>query len=390
MHKRLISALLFSVIGLGALLVPTQAERNQVLYRDQVAVLMYHHIHDADTSTSTITSQLFRDQLQFLLSKGYHFISLQEFKQYMDGATVPDNAVLVTFDDGYESVYKNAYPILRELRIPAVNFMITDSLADPKSTYIPSMSAEELARMSRETNFMEVQCHTDGSHRKLPNGEAALVGRDTLDGRSETDAEYRTRISADANACANKLEPLQDLPVDTVAYPYGIINEEGADLFRRAGFNYGFTIIPQMATREADPMRIPRINAGSPWITPERLHTMLKRRTVSRPDAFAAVDLADAASRLGGTVVDDGSSILVRLGDRSLTGNVGSKLFTSGEGNVQLQEPIRREQSVLRINLPDLQKLLGREITYNRRSGYIYWREQPLIRQAQSETPSGP
>ncbi len=43
----------------------------------------------------------------------------------MEGATVPSNAVLVTFDDGYQSFYTAAYPILKSLRIPAVNFVIT-------------------------------------------------------------------------------------------------------------------------------------------------------------------------------------------------------------------------------------------------------------------------
>ena len=119
MYKRIAISILVSLIGLTLLLTPLQAERSETIYyQDQVAVLMYHHIHDKDTSSSTITSSLFQNQLESLLSKGYHFISLDEFKMYMAGATVPSNAVLVTFDDGYQSFFTAAYPILKSLRSP--------------------------------------------------------------------------------------------------------------------------------------------------------------------------------------------------------------------------------------------------------------------------------
>ncbi|MEY9092513.1 polysaccharide deacetylase family protein [Paenibacillus sp. RC84] len=379
MYKRLLSALLLAVFGLSALLIPTGADRYKLWYRDQVAVLMYHHIHDQDTSSSTITSKLFRDQMNYLLAKGYHFITLQEFKQYLAGASVPDNAVLVTFDDGYESVYSHAYPVLKELKISAVNFIITETLADPKATMIPSMSKEELTRMSHETNFIENQCHTNASHRKLDSGEAALVGRDTVNGVQETDEQYRSRIYNDAAACASNLSPLQELPVDTVAYPYGIIADEGAEMYSKAGFRYGFTIIPQMATRDANRMHIPRINAGSPWITPERLHTTLKRRAVAQPQTSGSVLLSDAVDRLGGTVTDDGQSVTIRSDDRVFSGSVGSRRFKTAASVVELSEPVRREHGELVISLSDLQRLLGREVTYNRSTGQIYWRQEPRI-----------
>ena len=44
------------------------------------------------------------------------------------GQPIPRNAFVLTFDDGYECVYTNAWPILKELQIPATIFVITGLL----------------------------------------------------------------------------------------------------------------------------------------------------------------------------------------------------------------------------------------------------------------------
>jgi peptidoglycan/xylan/chitin deacetylase (PgdA/CDA1 family) len=287
MFKMIGTTLLLAIIGTSLIFSPLQAKHsNQVYYKDQVAVLMYHHIHDQDQSSSTITTELFQKQLQELRAKSYHFISLSEFKQFMDGAAVPDNAILVTFDDGYQSFYTHAYPILANMQIPAVNFIITETLANPLASYIPYVSNEQITAMTHSPNHMDTQCHTDSLHTKLPSGKAALIGRLDLNGTQETDEQYKHRILQDTTSCRDKLSKLGDKPVDSYAYPYGIWNKQASELIHEAGIRYAFTISPQMATRSADRLQIPRINAGSPNITPELLHRTIQRRVVALPDGF--------------------------------------------------------------------------------------------------------
>src|SRR4051794_5553072 len=98
----LIKTGMLAIIGISILLFSMNLFKSNVVYKDQLAVLMYHHIYDQDTSSSTITTKLFRDQLTLLKTKGYQFISLQQMKKFLDGAAIPEKAVLVTFDDGYE------------------------------------------------------------------------------------------------------------------------------------------------------------------------------------------------------------------------------------------------------------------------------------------------
>ncbi|GGI44395.1 hypothetical protein GCM10008018_06890 [Paenibacillus marchantiophytorum] len=378
MSKRIAITILLSLIGLSLLLTPLQAKRSQdIYYQDQVAVLMYHHIHDQDTSSSTITTALFERQLQTLLSKGYHFISLNEFKMYMDGATVPSNAVLVTFDDGYQSFYTAAYPILKSLRIPAVNFVITNDLANPMGSYIPSMSKDQVSEMTHATNFIDIGCHTNNLHHKLPSGEAALVGR--LD--AESDSAYQQRVLTDTQACVGKLAGLTDAPLDAMAYPYGITTPAATALIQQAGIRYAFTISPEMATRSADHLLIPRINAGSPGITPELLHRSIQRRVTAQPgSAEQRVDAAAAAAQLGGSASAESGTLRFRLGQEAFTLQVNATKATRGDARVQLREPVLREYGQITIALDDLAALIGQPLVYTPATGKVAARVAPNVK----------
>ncbi|MDQ0897036.1 MULTISPECIES: polysaccharide deacetylase family protein [unclassified Paenibacillus] len=378
MYKRIAISILVSLIGLTLLLTPLQAKRSgDIYYQDQVAVLMYHHVHEKDTSSSTITSSLFQNQLQSLLSKGYHFISLEEFKQFMEGATVPSNAVLVTFDDGYQSFYTAAYPILKSFRIPAVNFVITNDLTNPLGSYIPSMSKEQINEMTHATNFIDIGCHTDKLHHKLPSGKAALVGR--LD--AESDDAYKQRVFKDTQACIGKLAGLTDVPLDTMAYPFGITSPAATEQAAEAGIRYAFTISPEMATRSADRLLIPRINAGSPGITPELLHRQIQRRVMAQPgSAPLRVDAAAAAAQLGGSADLEGGVLRLRLGQEAFTLQVNAKVATREKARVTLRQPVLREHGLVTIALDDLGALIGQPLVYTPATGKVAARVTPSVK----------
>ncbi|WP_235941778.1 polysaccharide deacetylase family protein [Paenibacillus puerhi] len=280
--------LLFGLLATVMLASLLQAWPSQVkgLYRDQVAVLMYHHVADDAESSSTVSTSLFRNQLSYLKASGYRFITMQDFIRYYEGGSVPEKAVLVTFDDGYRSFYTNAYPILKELDVPAVNFAITQDLADPDSPSIPTLKVEQVREMlTYRPGMFDVQCHTHGLHYKVGH-DSALTGRlPTEAGLAETDEEYAARIRQDSLACARELQELYSDPgaAQTYAYPYGLHSKPAQSYIREAGFRYAFTIVGGMATRAVDPMAIPRINAGHPGIEPEYLDKSIQLRIQRTP-----------------------------------------------------------------------------------------------------------
>ncbi|SDD63331.1 Polysaccharide deacetylase [Paenibacillus sp. UNCCL117] len=257
-------------------------------YRDQVAVLMYHHVADDAESSSTVSTDLFRRQLSYLKQQGYHFITMQELIRYYQGDSVPEKAVFVTFDDGYRSFYTGAYPILKELDVPAVNFAITKDLENPDLPSIPALKKEQIREMlAYRPGMFDIQCHTHELHYKAGH-ESALSGRlQTSAGTAESDQDYAARIRQDSESCARTIQDLYGDPVapQTYAYPYGLHNAAVQSYIRESGFRYAFTIVSGMATRSSDSMAIPRINAGHPGIEPEFLDKSIQLRIerVTRP-----------------------------------------------------------------------------------------------------------
>ncbi|TVY07441.1 polysaccharide deacetylase family protein [Paenibacillus cremeus] len=366
MRNLILKALALTLIGLSTLLPSLNAAKGNLLYKDQVAVIMYHHIDDDAKSAGTITTQLFHDQLTLLKSKGYQFITLKQFKAYMAGASVPNNAVLVTFDDGYESFYVNAYPILKSMRIPAVNFVITGDLENPLASYVPSMSRDEIIEMTSDTNFIDAQCHTNNFHYTLPDGSPALLGRFVTNGHKETDEEYKNRVVSDTETCVSKLNELYSEPVDSYAYPYGFFDKTAVSYVMQGGIKYAFTVVPEMATRQVDLMQIPRINAGNIAVSPEVLHNSILRRIVAPVAPGTELKLGETMSQLGGQAQLAHDKVSIQYQKISWTGTVNSTQLTSPDGRtLTLEKPITLKSSQLYIQLKDLEKVIGSQIVYN-------------------------
>ncbi|WP_248930549.1 polysaccharide deacetylase family protein [Paenibacillus hamazuiensis] len=381
MPKLIIKAVLLVVIGLSILVPSLNAAKSNVLYKDQVAVIMYHHVDDYAQSSGTITTKLFKDQLTYLRNKGYQFITLKQFKMFMEGSSVPNNAVLVTFDDGYESFYLNAYPILKSMRIPAVNFVITGDLENPLASYIPSLSRDEIIEMTHDTNFIDAQCHTNSFHNRLPDGSATLVGRMIVNGQPETPEQYKQRVISDTQMCLSKLSELYSEPVDSYAYPYGIYDKLSLDYVKQGGVKFGFTIVPEMATRRLDPMQVPRINAGNSAITPEGLHNSILRRVVAVNHPYNDADAAAVMSQLGGkATTDKGGGVTLQFRGKTWTGKIGSNQMTSGSETTTLQKPLLLKSNKAMIGLDDLQKLLGVNLVYNPNVQSYSVQQSPVVK----------
>lgn len=108
-------------------------QRARTLLRHDVRVLAYHRVldvHDAsrfDFDLDLVSASVadFRRQMQ-LVAQRFEPIRLGQLAQALDGgAALPRDAVVVTFDDGYDDNYRHAFPILRELGVPATFFVST-------------------------------------------------------------------------------------------------------------------------------------------------------------------------------------------------------------------------------------------------------------------------
>ncbi len=93
-------------------------------------ILMYHRVaHETpgvEPPTWNVTPERFRQQLVGLLDRGYQAWPLRKALDYhRHGRAIPRRTFVVTFDDGYANNYLHAWPILRELQVPATIFLAT-------------------------------------------------------------------------------------------------------------------------------------------------------------------------------------------------------------------------------------------------------------------------
>lgn len=82
-------------------------------------LLTYHHFEAS-------TVQAFEEQCEHL-RRYYTPVTLDDIATFVrDGKPLPRNSVSITVDDGYRDFYQYAYPALKQHRIPATVFLITD------------------------------------------------------------------------------------------------------------------------------------------------------------------------------------------------------------------------------------------------------------------------
>lgn len=101
--------------------------------RASFGILMYHRVTDPvrglPAPTWNVPPRRFRAQIEGLLKRGYEAWPLRRVLEFhSQGRPIPARAFVVTFDDGFECVFTEAWPILKELRVPATVFLATGYL----------------------------------------------------------------------------------------------------------------------------------------------------------------------------------------------------------------------------------------------------------------------
>jgi peptidoglycan/xylan/chitin deacetylase (PgdA/CDA1 family) len=93
-------------------------------------ILLYHHVSD-DVSYSRyrVSIPAFHAQMQALYDNGYTAITISMLLDALiDGRDLPNKPVVITFDDGHQSVYDNAFPIMQALGFPGVFYIVANRI----------------------------------------------------------------------------------------------------------------------------------------------------------------------------------------------------------------------------------------------------------------------
>ena len=114
---------------------------------------MYHRFEENKYPSTNIRINDFKLHINAIKDSGLEFISHKQFDEYIKKNN-NTKKVLLTIDDGFSSFYKNAWPILKEEKIPFIIFVNTKNVGS--SGY---MNWEELREIS-QFNFVHIGNHS--------------------------------------------------------------------------------------------------------------------------------------------------------------------------------------------------------------------------------------
>lgn len=216
--------------------LPDVTAPDEASYTTRLPILMYHNlIEEGECNSVTLSAAAFEEQMAALKAAGYTPVSIAQVRAYVDrGIALPEKPVMITFDDGYESNYSIAYPILKEKGFKATIFAIgvsvgKDTYKDTGVAMAPHFSMAQAEEMEA-SGLITVASHGYNVH-EVKGRDTEPVRQGVLQREGESEADYVRFLSGDA---AKMFELLGD-DAGFFAYPNGLRDERARVILRESG-----------------------------------------------------------------------------------------------------------------------------------------------------------
>lgn len=228
------------------------------LYKNpKIAVLCYHNIatkeekeNFPEESDWTITTDNFKEQLDYLKRNNYKTLTMDEFYNWKTGKqNLPYKSVLITFDDGFLSNYEYAFELLKNYNMNATVFVVGSFIDNSTSnewtgnikTY---MTKEILENVKKEYPNIEIYSHSYNLH-------------------------FQGAINQDKTVLMQDLQDFDNFQNgnDILCYPFGQYNQTIEDCLKESNYKMAFRYGPERkdykkASRNDNIYEIPRLNVS--------------------------------------------------------------------------------------------------------------------------------
>jgi peptidoglycan/xylan/chitin deacetylase (PgdA/CDA1 family) len=250
-------------------------------------VLCYHNVLDRPDGTADrlglhMSLAAFERQMRWLAAH-YAVVPLEEFVSRLLRGRSLRGVAAVTFDDAYEGVFAYAWPLLRDLRLPATVFVVADApAAQPEGfwwdnpevlrAYSPDQEQRWLTAFKGDrTSIVESvapnlpwhappgcrpatwQAITTAADAGLHIGAHSVTHR-ALPALNEADLHREVSESREIIRRHTGVTPV------LFAYPYGLWNDRVRHAVQSAGYHAAFTLAPDSRAPTGDAWTLPRVN----------------------------------------------------------------------------------------------------------------------------------
>ncbi len=209
----------------------------------RLPTLMYHHIEDLTLAKKlgqsglAVSPAYFDSQMNYLATHGYQTIDPQKLVSFFQsGAAISAKSVLISFDDGYDDFYTNAYPTLKKYNLKSILFLPTGLVGNPG--YLTWSEIEEM----HASGLVLFANHT-WSHKPM----------------NAKDAEVEMEITtADRELSEHGLNNPK-----IFAYPYGTVGQFAQTLLKNLGYKAAFTTHSGSVLCTQMSLTLPRVRIGN-------------------------------------------------------------------------------------------------------------------------------
>ena len=210
---------------------------------------MYHRFDEEKYPSTNIQLEIFKEQLKIIDEQGIKFIHPKNFKQSLSN-NKKERKILLTIDDGLQSFYNNAWPILKKNEIPFLLFVNTREVGS--FNYMDWSQIKEI----HQSEFAEIGNHSH-SHEYLVNESPEVIRED---------------IIKSINIFKNKLGTNSKF----FSYPFGEYSLEFKEIIKDLEFEFAFGQHSGVIDETKDFWELPRFPINEKYGEIDRFNTLMK------------------------------------------------------------------------------------------------------------------
>ena len=210
---------------------------------------MYHRFNESKYPSTNIQLDVFKEQLNIIQKEGIRFIHPKDFEKSLS-QNKKERKMLFTVDDGLISFYENAWPILKERKIPFILFVNTREVG--AYNYMNWEQIKELY----SSDLVEIGNHSH-SHEYLVDTSADVIKNDI----AESIRIFKKNLGKNS---------------DFFSYPFGEYSLEFKQIIKEFGFKYAFGQHSGVIDDTKDLWELPRFPINEKYGEIERFKMLMK------------------------------------------------------------------------------------------------------------------
>jgi len=106
-----------------------------------ITILAYHDISEGKYLYLSVPEKVFQMHIEFLIKKKYNIISLKRAVMMLKtGECIPKKTVVITFDDGYKSMFTTVFPLVKKKQIPITIFLSVEPLVTGHPLFVDALT----------------------------------------------------------------------------------------------------------------------------------------------------------------------------------------------------------------------------------------------------------